>query len=255
MNNTASEISPGREDDGVITMQTRALAAVERSGSRLDLILEALLLASEQPQSLEHLHRLLGEDLNLTKRDLREALAALGERLSGGATELIEVASGFRLQVRSEYTPWVSRLWQEKPPRLSRAMLETLALICYRQPITRGEIEEVRGVSLSPNILRNLQERGWVREVGVKEVPGRPSLFGTTQQLLDDLGLRSLDLLPSLPDIKDPSQLDAALTRLEPLPEGDEAGMADVSEADEEGVKAAPDTSEAAADLTQAQQP
>src|SRR5205085_9740072 len=104
--------------------------------------------------------------------------------------------------------------WQEKPPKLSRALLETLALICYRQPITRGEIEEIRGVSLSPNITRTLIERGWIREIGVKEVPGRPALLGTTQQLLDDLNLISLDQLPTLPEIKDLAQLEAALAKL-----------------------------------------
>src|SRR5205085_10194902 len=104
--------------------------------------------------------------------------------------------------------------WQEKPPKLSRALLETLALICYRQPITRGEIEEIRGVSLSPNITRTLIERGWIREVGVKEVPGRPALLGTTQQFLDDLNIKSLDQLPTLPEIKDLAQLEAALAKL-----------------------------------------
>lgn len=180
----------------------------------LERVLEALLLASDQPLSLEQLQRLLGNELGVGKKDLRAALTRLDESLAGRAAEVREVASGFRIQVRQEYAEWVSKLWQEKPPRLSRALLETLALICYRQPITRGEIEEVRGVALSPNIIRTLLERNWIREVGVKEVPGRPSLFGTTQQLLDDLGLKSLDDLPSLPEIKDPQQLEAALERL-----------------------------------------
>lgn len=177
-------------------------------------VLEALLLASDQPLSIDHLHRMLGNELGVTKKDLREALARLQASLEGRAAEVREVASGYRIQVRADYAEWVSKLWQEKPPRLSRALLETLALICYRQPMTRGEIEEVRGVALSPNIIRTLLERGWIREVGVKEVPGRPSLFGTTHQLLDDLGLSSLDQLPSLPEIKDPQLLEAALERL-----------------------------------------
>lgn len=180
----------------------------------LERVLEALLLASDQPLSIEQLQRLFGSELGVGKKDLRAALTRLDEALAGRAAEVREVASGFRIQVRQEYAEWVSKLWQEKPPRLSRALLETLALICYRQPITRGEIEEVRGVALSPNIIRTLLERNWIREVGVKEVPGRPSLFGTTQQLLDDLGLTSLDDLPSLPEIKDPQQLEAALERL-----------------------------------------
>lgn len=182
--------------------------------AQLDRILEALLLASEQPLPTEQLQRMLGHDLGVTKKDIRDALARLSEDLETRAAELTEVASGWRIQVRRDYAEWVARLYQEKPPRLSRALLETLALICYRQPVTRGEIEDVRGVAMSPNIIRTLLDRGWIREVGVKEVPGRPSLFGTTHQLLDDLNLRSLDDLPSLPEIKDTQQLEAALEKL-----------------------------------------
>jgi segregation and condensation protein B len=177
-------------------------------------ILEALLLASEQPLSLDQLQRLLAAEQEISRKELRAALELLADSLQGRAAELQEVASGFRIQVRREYAGWVARLWQEKPPRLSRALLETLAIICYQQPVTRGEVEDIRGVTLSPNIIRTLLERGWIREVGVKEVPGRPTLFGTTQQLLDDLNLRSLDDLPSLPEVKDPAQLEAALERL-----------------------------------------
>ncbi|MFP5357677.1 MAG: SMC-Scp complex subunit ScpB [Gammaproteobacteria bacterium] len=177
-------------------------------------ILEALLLASEQPLSLDQLQRLLAAEQEIGRKELRAALELLADSLQGRAAELQEVASGFRIQVRREYAGWVARLWQEKPPRLSRALLETLAIICYQQPVTRGEVEDIRGVTLSPNIIRTLLERGWIREVGVKEVPGRPALFGTTQQLLDDLNLRSLDDLPSLPEVKDPAQLEAALERL-----------------------------------------
>lgn len=194
---------------------TEAVETVEESRyEKLQKILEALLLASELPLPVEQLHRLLAADLGVNKADIREALAHLAVSLEGSATELQEVASGYRIQVRREYSEWVSRLWQEKPPKLSRALLETLALICYRQPVTRGEIEEVRGVALSPNIIRTLLERGWVREVGQKEVPGRPSLFGTTPQFLDEFNLKSLDDLPTLPEIKDAAQLDAALQKL-----------------------------------------
>lgn len=183
--------------------------------TRLEHILEALLLASDQPLSIEQLYRLLGAELGVTKKDLRAALDQLGERVVVGATELKEVGSGFRIQVKRDYADWVGRLWQEKPPRYSRALLETLALVVYRQPITRGEIEDIRGVAVSTNILRTLLERGWIRELGYKEVPGRPALFGTTPQFLDDFNLRSLDQLPALPDIKDLDQLDAAIERLE----------------------------------------
>lgn len=182
---------------------------------RVEHIIEALLLASDTPLSIEQLHRQLGAALGVSKSDIRSALEQLGTRVSVGAIELKEVSSGFRIQVKSDYAEWVGRLWQEKPPRYSRALLETLALVCYRQPITRGEIEDIRGVAVSTNILRTLSERGWIRELGVKEVPGRPMLFGTTQHFLDDFNLRSLDELPSLPEIKDADQLDAALARLE----------------------------------------
>ena len=181
---------------------------------RLEHIIEALLLAADGPLSVDALHRLLGEDLGVGRSELRAALARLDARLQGGAAQLQEVASGWRIQVREEYAGWVARLWQERPPKFSRALLETLALVVYRQPITRGEIEEVRGVSVSSNILRTLQERGWVKELGVKEVPGRPALFGTTAQFLDDFNLRTLDQLPSLPEIRDMDQLDAALAQL-----------------------------------------
>ena len=181
---------------------------------RLAQILEALLLAADQPLSLEQLFRMFMAEGGITKKDVRAALELLGRQLDGRAVELREVASGYRLQVRADYAGWVGKLWQERPPRFSRALLETLALVCYRQPVTRGEIEEIRGVSLSPNIVKTLIERGWVREVGVKEVPGRPALLGTTPQFLDDFNLKSLDELPSLPEIKDPAQLEAALLRL-----------------------------------------
>ena len=181
---------------------------------RLAQILEALLLAADQPLSLDQLFRMFMAEGGITKKDVKAALELLGRQLEGRAVELREVASGYRLQVRADYAEWVGKLWQERPPRFSRALLETLALVCYRQPITRGEIEEIRGVSLSPNIVKTLIERGWVREVGVKEVPGRPALLGTTPQFLDDFNLKSLDELPTLPEIKDPAQLEAALLRL-----------------------------------------
>ena len=184
------------------------------TATRLVPILEALLLAADQPLSLDQLFRFFMAEGGVTKKDVRAALDLLGEQVKDRAIELREVAGGFRLQVKAEYADWVGKLWQEKPPRFSRALLETLALVCYRQPVTRGEIEEIRGVSLSPNIVKTLLDRGWVREVGVKEVPGRPALLGTTSQFLDDFNLKSLDELPSLPEIKDPQQLEAALLRL-----------------------------------------
>jgi segregation and condensation protein B len=181
---------------------------------RLAPILEALLLAADQPLSVDALFRLFQAEGGVTKKDVKAALELLAEQIKGRAIELREVAGGYRLQVKPDYSEWVGKLWQERPPRFSRALLETLALICYRQPVTRGEIEEIRGVSLSPNIIKTLMERNWVREVGVKEVPGRPALLGTTPQFLDDFNLKSLDELPTLPELKDPLQLEAALLRL-----------------------------------------
>ena len=179
----------------------------------LEGIFEALLLAADQPLSVERLQRLVDDEYQLAKKDVRTVLAALSNSLQSRAVELHEVAGGFRLQVGAKHADWVARLWQERPPRLTRALLETLALIVYRQPITRGEIEDIRGVTTSPNIIRTLFERGWIREVGVREVPGRPTLLGTTGQFLDDFNLKALDELPSLPEIKDPEQLEAALKR------------------------------------------
>lgn len=207
--------SSARDDSVQEELPVSEAASSPAALTRLEHILEALLLASDQPLSVDQLHRLLAAELGVTRQDLRAALDQLGARIVHGASELKEVGSGFRIQVKSDYAEWVGRLWQEKPPRYSRALLETLALVCYRQPITRGEIEDIRGVAVSTSILRTLLERGWIRELGVKEVPGRPALFGTTPQFLDDFNLRSLDELPALPEIKDLDQLDAALARLE----------------------------------------
>lgn len=222
-----------KEKDTAAPEATAALSAAEEAQTHAELphpapatldyehlsrVVEALLLAADQPIALEQLVKLVAVDFPVAKRDLRLSLETLDQRLQQSASELVEVASGWRIQVRAAYGDIVARLWQEKPPKLTRALLETLALICYRQPITRGEIEDVRGVQVSSNILKTLLERGWIREVGVKEVPGRPSLFGTTHQLLDDLNLKSLDQLPELPAIKDMEQLEAALTRLTETP-------------------------------------
>jgi segregation and condensation protein B len=130
-------------------------------------------------------------------------LDALQAEYTGRGIELKQVGSGFRIQVCQGYEPWIARLWQEKPPRYSRALLETLAIIAYRQPITRGEIEEIRGVGVSANITRTLQEREWVKVVGHRDVPGKPALFGTTREFLDYFNLRSLDELPTLAELKD----------------------------------------------------
>lgn len=172
---------------------------------------EALLMAADAPLSVEQLQRLLETTHAVERSDLRLALDALDARYAEAAVNLVEVAGGWRFQVGADYAPLVSRLWEERPPKLSRAMLETLALICYRQPIARSDIEAVRGVSVSSNIVKTLQEFDWIKIVGYREVPGRPALFGTTQKFLDDFGVKRLSDLPSLPEIRDLDALEAAL--------------------------------------------
>lgn len=166
-------------------------------------LIEAALLANGQPLGIDQLRGLFDEFERPEAEAVREALRALADECAGRPVELIEVASGWRLQVRGEYAARLSRLWQEKPGRYSRALLETLALIAYRQPITRGEIENVRGITVNPNIVRTLTERGWIRVVGHREVPGHPELLGTTREFLDYFGLKSLDELPSLAALKE----------------------------------------------------
>ncbi len=174
-------------------------------------IVEAALLAAGGPLSLAQLANLFTDQDRPDNGLLRETLALLEESCSGRGIELKQVASGYRLQVREELQPWISRLWQERPKRYSRALLETLALIAYRQPVTRAEIEDVRGVSVSTNIIRTLLEREWVREVGHRDVPGRPVLFGTTKVFLDYFNLKSLDELPTLAEIQDLDNLEPEL--------------------------------------------
>ncbi len=176
-------------------------------------LLEALLMASDRPLSVDALLRLLaGRDAAVARADVQQALNALQADCAGRAVELRQVASGYRYQIRAEYGPWVAALWEEKPQRYSRALLETLALIAYRQPVTRAEIEDVRGVSVSSHIIKTLQERGWIHVIGHKEVPGRPALYGTTREFLDYFNLRSLDELPALRELAD---LDSVLPRLD----------------------------------------
>lgn len=171
---------------------------------RLKQILEAALLAAGRPLSLNDLEAVFTDDAEAPGRDaIRAALAELAEDWEPRSLALQQVASGYRAQVRSEFEPWLARLWEEKPPRYSRALLETLAVIAYRQPITRPEIEEIRGVSISTQIMRTLEERAWVRIVGHRDTPGKPAMYGTTRQFLDYFNLRSLDQLPPIAEIRD----------------------------------------------------
>lgn len=174
-------------------------------------ILEAALLAAGRPLDLDELLALFAEQDRPDRAALRAALAVLEEQYATHAAQLKEVASGYRIQIRSDYTPWVSRLWEERTPRYSRALMETLAIIAYRQPITRGEIEDVRGVSLSTNIFRTLLDRRWIRAVGHRDVPGRPALYGTTRDFLDYFGLKTLDELPPLAELRDLDDIRVAL--------------------------------------------
>ncbi|MEM6998696.1 MAG: SMC-Scp complex subunit ScpB [Pseudomonadota bacterium] len=168
-------------------------------------IIEAALMVATEPLSVTRLLNLFeaNKTMNVERSDIRTALEKLQEDFEGRGVELVEVASGFRFQARDDYAEWVNHLFDERPPRYSRALLETLAIIAYRQPITRGEIEEIRGVSVSSNIVRTLQEREWIKVVGHRDVPGRPSLLATTKSFLDYFNLKKLSELPALEDIKD----------------------------------------------------
>lgn len=173
--------------------------------TRIKQIVEAALLASDGPLTVANLVQLFAPgELNeeAASRDVRQALTAIEEESAERGVELKRVASGYRFQVRQELSEWVSRLWDEKPPRYSRALLETLALVAYKQPVTRGDIEQVRGVSVSQNIMRTLLEREWIKIVGYKEVPGKPALYATTRNFLDYFNLKSLSDLPALPEIR-----------------------------------------------------
>jgi segregation and condensation protein B len=179
-------------------------------------IVEAGLLAAPQPMSVAALQALFPDDAPPEPGSIEQALMALAEENGRRGVRLIEVASGWRFQVDSELQPWISRLWTERPARYSRALLETLALIAYRQPITRGEIEQIRGVAVSSHIIKTLEEREWIRVVGHRDVPGRPALFGTTRGFLDYFGLKTLDELPPLTELQDLPELEPELP-LEPV--------------------------------------
>ncbi len=197
----------------------------ELDNRNLKNLLEAALMVVQHPLSLEQMQNLIDPENPPAKKTLRAALEQLQQDFEGHGVELVEVASGWRFQTRPEYHALLGRLWEERPPRYSRALLETLALIAYRQPITRGEIEDIRGVSVSSQIIRTLMEREWIRVLGHRDVPGRPALLGTTRAFLDHFGLKSLEELPSLQElmevVPDP-QLDLPDPTAEtPRPEGE----------------------------------
>ena len=167
-------------------------------------IVEALLMVSARPMNLKEIRKLLRENGELPDTELlKTILRDLSDDCADRGIELTEVASGYRYQTRTEYAPWLTKLWEDKPPRYSKACLETLALIAYRQPITRAGIEEVRGVSVSTSTIRTLEERGWIKITGHKEVPGRPALYATTQDFLDDFNIRSIAELPKIESVEE----------------------------------------------------
>ncbi|SDW46245.1 SMC-Scp complex subunit ScpB [Thiocapsa roseopersicina] len=195
-------------------------------------IVEAALVAAGGPLTLDQLQALFLDDERPSRAELLAVIAALQEDYADRGLEIVEVAGGWRTQVRASIAPWVARLWDERPPRYSRALLETLSLIAYRQPITRGEIEDIRGVAVSTQIVKTLTEREWIRVVGHRDVPGRPALFATTRKFLDYFGLRSLNELPTLAEIRAPDFLiDEELRLEEPTRDGadekprDDAGV------------------------------
>jgi segregation and condensation protein B len=202
-------------------------------------IVEGAILAADKPLSIDQMISLFEQD-QPARADVREALDEIGQECEGRGFELKQVASGYRFQVRQDYGEWVGRLWDERPPRYSRALLETLALIAYKQPITRGDIEEIRGVAVSTNIMRSLLEREWVRVVGHRDVPGRPAIYATTRTFLDYFDLSSLDELPTLSEIKDLDKVNEELdleedlieVRSLPLNESDAEEITGIEDAD-----------------------
>ena len=188
----------------------------------LSLIIEALLFSSSRPLSEKEILSAFDLRSPPTSSEIKEALKSIEEKYSENSIELVKVASGYRLRIKQEYSSWVAKLWEAKPQKYSRALLETLALIAYKQPITRGEIEEVRGVSVSSQIIRTLLDRSWIKVVGHRDVPGRPALFSTTKDFLDDLNLSKLSDLPELPEIQNiPEEAQISLLK-EPPPSNSE---------------------------------
>jgi segregation and condensation protein B len=208
-------------------------------------VIEAGLLAAGRPLTIDELVSLFDERDGSVAEAVQETLASLREEYQSRGIEIVEVASGFRIQIRSAVAQPVSRLWQERPAKYSRALLETLALVAYRQPITRGEIEQIRGVAVNPNIIKTLLERGWIRVIGHRDVPGKPELLGTTREFLDYFSLKKLDDLPTLAQLKELEDLRVQLSlpgaeaAIESAPEPDAAGSGD---------SAADDAAQASAD-------
>jgi segregation and condensation protein B len=178
---------------------------------KLTQVIEAVLLSASRPLDVQEIERVFPEEERPTREEIRQALQDIEEQCIERGVELKKVSSGYRLQVRQTLSSYVAKLWEEKPQRFSKATLETLALIAYRQPITRGEIEEIRGVTIGTQLMRSLMERGWIKIVGQRDVPGKPSLYSTTKEFLDYFGLQHLRELPELPELPDLQSLDMEL--------------------------------------------
>lgn len=193
-------------------------------------IVEAALFAAGEPLGVDRLLGLFEEEERPEKKALQEVIQTLQQECEGRGIELKEVSSGFRYQARSDVSRWISRLWEERAPRYSRALLETLALVAYRQPITRAEIEDIRGVAVSSSIMKTLQERGWIRIVGHRDVPGKPAMYATTKDFLDYFNLKSLDELPTLAKLRDIDKINAELDlRLPGEASGEQLAAKDIS--------------------------
>ncbi len=244
----------GRTDAAHATFHLLTFPALLMDQTLVNRIVEAALMAASQPLTLAQLHGLFPEEEPAPAGSVERALEELREACADRGVELVEVASGFRYQVKADVHAWVARLWTERKTKYSRATLETLALIAYRQPITRGEIEQVRGVAVSSNIIQALEEREWIRVVGHRDVPGKPALFGTTKGFLDYFGLKRLDELPPLSELKDIGDLEPQLPLDQaPMPAGaaldadGESGSGD-HDADIDHDASAGDHADAAAD-------
>ena len=179
--------------------------------NKLIQIIEAALLSASRPLNIKEIQRLFPKDQTPDKEDIKETLNEIEELCTNRGVELKRVSSGYRMQVKQSLSEYIAKLWEEKPQKYTKATLETLALIAYRQPITRGEIEEIRGVSVGTQLIRGILERGWIKIVGQRDVPGRPSLYATTKEFLDYFGLQHLRELPDLPDLPDVNSLDMEL--------------------------------------------
>jgi segregation and condensation protein B len=220
------EITAVNEVDDAVTEESATVTVTQQpvDSHMLRKIVEGAILAAAQPLTITRLLELFDEEVRPSKEEVLAALQEIEAACADRGYQIKEVASGWRFQVREETAPWVNRMWEEKPQKYSRALLETLALIAYRQPITRGDIEEIRGVAVSSHIMKTLMERDWVKVVGHRDVPGRPSLYATTRQFLDYFNLKSLEELPSLSEIRDLDELNNVLNL------GDEEGLGEQDE-------------------------